>query len=310
MKRSIRLVTRWWRVVPVLLVLFAVAGVYLRSGQPASMKPDECHSLPASDNSGLVSAAAKSRSHANLNSPEVIKVYTATLIGASEVPPNASTGTGSVTVTVNTVANTMRIQGSFSGLLSNTAQAHIHCCAPVGTNIGIATPAPSFAGFPLGVTSGTFDSTLDLTQTSAYSPAFVTANGGTAAGARAALLAGLDALQAYFNIHTVNFPGGEIRGQLAALPLAAGVSVAGRVITSEGRGVRNARVSVIDQHGATRVVLTGPRGEFNFVDVPTGETYVVAVTSRRFSFSPQVISVNDSVSDLVFTPADGNSRDR
>jgi hypothetical protein len=44
----------------------------------------------------------------------------------------------------------------------------------------------------------------------------VTANGGTTAGAEAALLAGLEAGQAYLNIHTTMFPGGEIRGFLAS----------------------------------------------------------------------------------------------
>jgi len=38
-------------------------------------------------------------------------------------------------------------------------------------------------------------------------------HGGTAAGAEAALVGGLAAGQAYFNIHTSPFPGGEIRGQ-------------------------------------------------------------------------------------------------
>jgi len=305
MKSSLISGTLWLRVIPILLVAFAVAGVYLSSGRSASMEP-ECHSpAAASDNSALIAAAA-----ARPQSPAVIKVYTATLTGTAEVPPNSSTATGSVTVTVNTVANTMRIQGSFSGLGTNTTQAHIHCCAAVGTNVGIATPAPSFAGFPLTVTGGTFDSTLDMTQTSSYSPAFVTANGGTAAGARAALFAGEDAFQSYFNIHTVNLPGGEIRGQLAALPLAAGVSISGRVITSEGRGVRNARVSLTDHLGESRFVLTGPRGEFEFTDVPTGATYVVTVAARRFTFEPQVISVNDSISDLVFTASGGGVGER
>ena len=47
-----------------------------------------------------------------------------------------------------------------------------------------------------------------------YNLAFVTAHGGTTASAAAALLAGLEAGQAYLNIHTTMFPGGEIRGFL------------------------------------------------------------------------------------------------
>jgi hypothetical protein len=55
-----------------------------------------------------------------------------------------------------------------------------------------------------------------MTSAASYNPAFVTANGGTTAGAEAALLAGLEAGQAYLNIHTTMFPGGEIRGFLAS----------------------------------------------------------------------------------------------
>ena len=80
---------------------------------------------------------------------------------------------------------------------------------------GVATTTPSFFNFPLGVTSGTYDQVLDLTVASSYNPAFVTASGGTIAGAEAALLAGMAAGMTYFNIHTTVFPNGEIRGFLA-----------------------------------------------------------------------------------------------
>lgn len=53
-----------------------------------------------------------------------------------------------------------------------------------------------------------------MTDASSYNPAFVAAHGGTVPGAEAALLTGLLAGQAYLNIHTTMFPGGEIRGVL------------------------------------------------------------------------------------------------
>jgi hypothetical protein len=68
------------------------------------------------------------------------------------------------------------------------------------------------------VTSGTYNNTLDMTLAPSYNPAFVTLNGGTVAGAFDALLNGLEAGDTYFNIHTNVFPGGEIRGFLAAVP--------------------------------------------------------------------------------------------
>jgi hypothetical protein len=51
---------------------------------------------------------------------------------------------------------------------------------------------------------------------SSYISNFVTDNGGTAASAEAALLAGIAAGDAYINIHDADFPGGEIRGDIAA----------------------------------------------------------------------------------------------
>lgn len=142
-------------------------------------------------------------------------VYTATLSGASENPANGSPGTGATTVTIDTVAHTLQVVASFSGLTSNTTASHIHCCAVPPTNAGVATTTPSFVGFPLGVTSGSMNQTYDMTLAGTWNPAFIVANGGTPATAEAALAAGLAAGQAYLNIHTVNFPGGELRGNLA-----------------------------------------------------------------------------------------------
>ena len=145
-------------------------------------------------------------------------VFTTTLTGAQEVPPNASTGIGSALITIDTVTNLMTVNVAFAGLVSPTTVAHIHCCAGPG---GIAIPAttvPSFPGFPVGVTTGTYLNTFDLTLASSYNPAFIAAHGGTVFSAQAAFITGLLNGQAYINIHTSQFPNGEIRGQLQAVP--------------------------------------------------------------------------------------------
>jgi hypothetical protein len=147
--------------------------------------------------------------------------FTATLSGALEVPPVASPGTGFTTIVLNTTANTLFVDVTFSGLTSGTTASHIHCCVAspfLNANAGVATQVPSFINLPLGVTSGSFTQLLDLTLASSYNPAFITAEGGTVPGAEAALVAGMENGESYLNIHTTNFPGGEIRGLLAPTP--------------------------------------------------------------------------------------------
>lgn len=140
--------------------------------------------------------------------------YSAALSGLNESPPNGSPATGLAQATVDDVLGTLTLDVSFSGLTEPTTAAHIHCCTalPMTDNAGAATTVPSLVGFPLGVMSGSYFDILDLNEASTYNPAFVTANGGTLAGAQAALLSGLAEGKAYFNIHTSAFPAGEIRG--------------------------------------------------------------------------------------------------
>jgi CHRD domain len=152
-------------------------------------------------------------------------IYTADLNGLNESPSNASPATGSATVEYDGTVHTLKVvNATFANLIDTTTAAHIHCCtASPGTGTaGVATITPSFTDFPLGVTSGTYLNHLfDLTDLSSFNSAFVTASGGTAVGAEAALAAGLAGGQAYFNIHTTFFPGGEIRGFLTAVPIPA-----------------------------------------------------------------------------------------
>jgi CHRD domain/PEP-CTERM motif len=137
--------------------------------------------------------------------------YTATLLGSNEVPPTGSPGTGFGTFTLN--GNLLSINESFSGLTAPASAAHIHCCGPAGVNEIVAVP---FTPFP-NATSGTFMATVDLTLAATYNTPFITQEGGTVALAEAGLIAALNSGNTYANIHDVNFPGGEIRGQIAVL---------------------------------------------------------------------------------------------
>jgi hypothetical protein len=154
--------------------------------------------------------------------------FIANLSGANETPPTGSPGTGLATIVLDPVAQTLQVNATFSGLTTPDTAAHIHCCQMMPGNpptVGVATAVPAFPAidgfpaFPLGVTSGTFSSGVyDLTQSSIYNPAFVMMFPGGIPQAEAALIAGIEGGVTYFNIHTTANPGGEIRGQLTAVP--------------------------------------------------------------------------------------------
>lgn len=154
-------------------------------------------------------------------------IYTGSFSGDQETVPTISPGTGDGRVTLSDDGQSLTVEFDFADLLSPTADSHIHCCAPLGSNAPVAigfTPA----GFPLGVTSGTFTATFDLALDATFNAPFLALHGGTAVGARTALLAGLDAGLAYLNIHTPMFPAGEIRAQLSeAVPEPAAIGLLG-----------------------------------------------------------------------------------
>jgi hypothetical protein len=140
-----------------------------------------------------------------------------------------SPGTGSGTVDYDSTAHTLALSVTFSGLVGTTTASHIHAptATPFTGTAGVATTTPSFALFPLGVSSGSFANTLDLTLASSFNPSYVTANGGTPATAEAALAAAMAAGRSYWNIHSSFAPGGEINGFLTPVPEPNTVALAG-----------------------------------------------------------------------------------
>ena len=72
------------------------------------------------------------------------------------------------------------------------------------------------------------------------------------------------------------------------------------MLISDGRGLRNAIVTLTDQQGTMRRAITSAFGYYRFDDVQSGETYIAAVTSKRYTFAPQLISVMDELTGIDF----------
>jgi CHRD domain len=115
--------------------------------------------------------------------------FKADLKAASEVPPNQSTGSGSVTASFDPGTKTLTWNGTFSGLTGPATAAHFHGPAEAGKNAGVAIWI-SEKGTPL---SSPFKGSATLTD---------------------AQVADLEKGMWYVNVHTAANPGGELRGQL------------------------------------------------------------------------------------------------
>jgi hypothetical protein len=167
---------------------------------------------------GILIAVAIAGAAAALPAAAHEVIYAATLTGGAEIPTNTSPGSGAATVTLDLDTLMMNVHVTFAGLTSNATASHIHCCTvtPGANNVGVATMTPSFVDFPL-TKAGTYDHTFDMALASSYNSAFVSAQGGVS-NAFSALVAGMTNGNAYLNIHTGTFPGGEIRGLLHAVP--------------------------------------------------------------------------------------------
>jgi hypothetical protein len=73
-------------------------------------------------------------------------------------------------------------------------------------------------------------------------------------------------------------------------------------MTAAGRGIANAKVSVLLPSGESRFVVTNPFGFYEFDDLEAGQSYVFEVSQKQYVFpnGAQLITVNDSLADVNF----------
>ncbi|HRI02227.1 MAG TPA: carboxypeptidase-like regulatory domain-containing protein [Pyrinomonadaceae bacterium] len=90
------------------------------------------------------------------------------------------------------------------------------------------------------------------------------------------------------------------------LSVAVPYYISGRVLTPEGRGVKNAVVTLTDPQNVTRQTNTDPFGNYSFTEVLSGQTYGLSVSpTRRFSFTPQNVNVTGNLTGVDFVAQTG-----
>ena len=83
-------------------------------------------------------------------------------------------------------------------------------------------------------------------------------------------------------------------------PSAAGVSISGRVVSSDGRGLRNAIITITDMQGVSRTAITSSFGYYTFSDAQAGGSYVITVSAKRFRFASRIIEAFDDLTNVDF----------
>jgi Carboxypeptidase regulatory-like domain len=86
-------------------------------------------------------------------------------------------------------------------------------------------------------------------------------------------------------------------------PTAASVSISGRVTTASGQGIRSVRLTLTSPNGAIRRALTSSFGYYAFDGIEVGNTYVMHVAAKRFTFAEptRVFSLQDELTGMDFT---------
>jgi hypothetical protein len=157
--------------------------------------------------------------------------FKGTLNGSQEVPPNLSSGRGTVIVKYDTASNIIELFGDYQNLSAPAIASHIHHGAP-GSSGPVIIPL-----------NNTGDSTGTLSGTATFPDSL-----------EAELLAG----NMYVNVHTDSFPAGEIKAQLTATTADQTILFAANL-----QGVQEVPPDTSHASGHVVVLLDKATGEVN-----------------------------------------------
>lgn len=192
--------------------------------------------------------------------------FTVSLHGRQEVPANNSSGNGSCMITLNQTETQITVECAYRNLTSNVVGAHIHDNGPVGVNGPIR--------FNFNYTGGTSGTIGPVTFSTTP-----------------AQIADLRSNKWYVNIHTSNFPGGEIRGQIKRANLSADYDGDGRT-----------DVIVFRQSAQTLYVLNSLDNSISGIGLGTGTRDIFINNGGDFDgdgrADPALLKFNDDFSEM------------
>lgn len=253
----------------------------------------------SSDNGRVLFQRTQGNIAINMGSVENIIANSETIemSGRNESPPNTITNGGFANFTYNPVTGTFDIRMFVTGLSSPIVDSHIHMNIP-GANGPVVVPfgagfAPVAGGFEL--------TAMGLTLADITPPA-----GFTAQDVLMEILLG----RAYFNVHTMMFPGGEVRGNIIISGPSAG-SGGGDSLTVRDLTGTALRTIVFDAGNDAEILAGAPLTDtvtiegLNTADDITAAVPNVADNNYRVSGLPYTILVKGSDGD----EANGDDRD-
>ena len=87
-----------------------------------------------------------------------------------------------------------------------------------------------------------------------------------------------------------------------SVPAAPVISIGGRIQTSDGTGVKNARLTLTPSNGIPAVVLSSSFGLFRFDNLAPGDTFTIRITSKRFRFPDaiRIVTPTQTITDMNF----------
>jgi hypothetical protein len=97
------------------------------------------------------------------------------------------------------------------------------------------------------------------------------------------------------NLLPTRFVNGVVTLPEAASPV---FEISGRVLTPDGRGLRNALVTLTDSSGVERNVTTSSFGYYHFDSLTGGATYMIGVESKRYSFQSRIVQITENLTDI------------